>query len=1006
MSYITSTVYYTVTVGSGAYPSPLTITASGAVEPTGIGAPGVYSGLAGNSVANYGTIDGGAGIETLPGGFGVDLSAGTLTNNQGAYINGGSGFYNGGDGVYLHGGTLTNYGTIDGGSVDYVFGSISGAGVDLRAGTLINNGAINAGSNTFFGAFAAYLSGGTLINNGSIVGAGGHYNFGGGVYLNGGVLTTSGSISGGVYGGPLGNGGFAVQFGSAASTMTVDPGATFQGAINGFAPGDTIDITGLTPAQVASYFNPGAYTLTTADEGTLQFASRYIGEYFTFNADLSGTGTDITLATGSGISTILQSTVTLGSQYNPSPLTITATGGVYPFTGGATGVLSNISGNSLTNHGAIQGGAGYYGGGSGGVGVNFTTVGMLTNTGSITGGTGGGSNSVSGGQGGASVYLTRATLTNSGSITGGTGGTGVGGGAGGVGVALSFTATLTNSGSITGGIGGGVNPSYTGSGGQGGAGVYLNGRTLTTSGTISGGLGGLGTFNGAAGDAVQFGSVASTLIVEPGAVFNGLVAADASVKDVLELSGTQAGGTPITLGTQFTGFSTLTFASGAAWTVDAIAGAASSSPGLAIVGFTMSDTIDVTNLTPAQVAADFNSTTHVLTAAGDGTLHFIGPPSLSGDYFLFSSDGSTGTDVTLATGPINTTLLYTVTLGSTAFPSPLTITSTGVVAPAVAGATAVVSNHSGNSLTNNGAIDGGAGSNGTTGGAGGAGVNLLAGTLTNSGSITGGTGGAGTTTGGHGSAGVFLNGGTLITSGTISGGAGGTGTTTGAAGDAVQFGTVASTFIVDPGAVFNDKVVANASVHDVLELSGTQLGGTAITLGTEFTNFSTLDFAAAAAWTAEANVFDLTHHPLSIDGFGTSDTLDITNLKDTTGVTTSFDTTTDLLTITKGATTLHLQFDSAFSGEHFVLTANGSGTDVSLATGAGATLAASGHDITNFVGYEHRALTGDQFTLGGHGFISGLTLHTDPALLALGDHGFSANALTDHGVAHASAMLR
>jgi hypothetical protein len=1036
MSYINSTVYYTVTVGSAAFPSPLTISTNGAVEPTTVGATALYSGVAGNSVTNYGTLDGGAGEGKVDGGFGVDLSAGTLTNDQGAYINGGSGYYYGGDGVNLHGGTLTNYGTIDGGSVAHVFSSISGAGVDLSAGTLINNGAINAGSNTFYGAFAAYLSGGTLINNGSIGGAGGHYHYGGGVYLNGGALTTSGSISGGVSGGVQGNGGVAVQFGSAASTMTVDPGATFQGGISGFASGDTIDMTGLTPAQVASYFNPGTYTLTTADEGTLQFTERYIGQYFTFNADPSGTGTDITLATGSGISTILTSTVTLGSTYNPSPLTITATGGVYPFTGGATGVYSNISGNSLTNHGAIQGGTGYYGGGIGGEGVNFTKVGMLTNTGSITGGTGGGSNSGSGGQGGASVNLTRATLTNSGSITGGTGGAGVGGGAGGVGVALSITATLTNSGSITGGTGGGINPSYTGTGGQGGAGVYLDGRTLTTSGTISGGQGGLGTtVNGAAGDAVQFGSVASTLIVEPGAVFNGLVAADASVKDVLELSGTQAGGTPITLGTQFTGFSTLTFASGAQWTVDASTGAAPSS-GLTINGFTMSDTIDVTNLTPTQVVADFNSVTHVITTAGDGTLHFT---AISGDYFVFSSDGGTGTDITLATGPITTTLLYTVTLGSAGFPSPLTITNTGVVSPTVAGATGVFSNSLNNSLTNSGAIHGGAGSNSsvggiggvgvnfkagttltntssitggtggsgssTTGGAGGSGVNLLAGTLTNSGSITGGTGGAGTTTGGHGGAGVFLNGGMLITSGTISDGAGGTGTTTGAAGDAVQFGAVASTLIVDPNAVFNGEVVANAnaSVHDMLEFSGTQNAGTAITLGTQFINFSTLDFAAGAAWTADANVFDLTQHPLSIDGFGSNDTLDITNLKDT-GVTTSF--INDTLTITKGATTINLKFDSAFSGEHFVLTPNGNGTDVSLQSGAAATLAALGHDITNFVGDNHGALMSDRFTLSAHAFGSGPMLYTDPALVALGGHGFSANAFTDHGIAHASVMLK
>jgi len=1028
MSYINSTIYYTVTVGSAAYPSPLTISPNGAVEPTTVGATALFSGVAGNSVMNYGSIDGGAGIGKVEGGVGVNLSAGTLTNNAGAYINGGSGYYNGGNGVYLHGGTLTNYGTINGGSVADVFSSISGSGVDLSAGTLINNGAINAGSNTFYGAFGAYLNGGKLINNGSIGGAGGHYHYGGGVYLNGGALTTSGLISGGVSGGPGGKGAVALQFGTAASTMTVDPGATFQGGISGFASGDTIDITGLTPTQVASYFNPDTYTLTTADEGTLQFTERYIGQYFTFNADPSGTGTDITLATGSGISTILSSTVTLGSQYHPSPLTITATGGVYPIYGGATGVLSKISGNSLTNHGTIQGGAGYYGAGSGGLGVNFTKVGMLTNTGSITGGTGGGSYSASGGQGGASVNIKGATLTNSGSITGGTGGTGAGGGAGGVGVIFQG-ASLTNSGSITGGMGGGVDPTYTGTGGQGGAGVSFNGRTLTTSGIISGGQGGVGTVNGAAGDAVQFGSAASTLIVEPGAVFNGLVAADATVKDVLELSGTQAGGTPITLGTQFTGFSTLDFASGAAWTVDASTGAAPSS-GLTITGFTTSDTIDVTNLAPAQALVDFNFKTNVLTAPGDGTLHFSG---MSGDYPVFSVDGSAGTDITFATGPITATLIYAVTLGSTAFPSPLTITATGGVAPAAAGATGVLSSIAGNSLTNHGAIHGGAGSNGSAGGnggtglsftngmvtntgsitgggggtsttaavggTGGVGVKLLSGsTLTSSGSIAGGNGGAGSTTGGTGGAGVLLNGGTLTTSGTISDGAGGSGATVGAAGDAVQFGAVASTLVVDPGAVFNGHVVAN-NVHDVLELSGTQAGGTAITLGTQFTNFSTLDFAAGATGTVDATKSDLTAHTLNIDGFTPNDTLDITNLA-ATGATLNFNASSHELTITKGTTTINLQFDSAFTGDHFVLNANGSGANLTLVTGAEPTLAASGHDIMNFVGDAQRASMGDRFMFSTHGFGSGPMLQTDPALAALTGHGFSANAFTDHGFAH------
>jgi hypothetical protein len=249
---------------------------------------------------------------------------------------------------------------------------------------------------------------------------------------------------------------------------------------------------------------------------------------------------------------------------------------------------------------------------------------------------------------------------------------------------------------------------------------------------------------------------------------------------------------------------------------------------------------------------------------------------------------------------------------------------------------------------------------------GGFGVNLTAGTVTNTGSISGGTGGTSSSTqGGHGGAGVDLNGGTLITSGTISGGVGGAGTSVGASGDAVQFGTATSTLIVDPGAVFNGQVVGNASVHDVLELSGTQVGGTAITLGTQFTNFSMLEFAPGATGTVDATVADLTSHPLSVQGsiagFGLGDTLDITNLVHS-GTTYNFDAATEILSITKGATMIQLGFDSAFTGEHFVLASNGhGGTDVTLQTGAA----------------------------------------SEPMAL----HGFSSHAFTDHGLAHDASVM-
>jgi hypothetical protein len=315
----------------------------------------------------------------------------------------------------------------------------------------------------------------------------------------------------------------------------------------------------------------------------------------------------------------------------------------------------------------------------------------------------------------------------------------------------------------------------------------------------------------------------------------------------------------------------------------------------------------------------------------------------------------------------------------------------------------------GTTLGNSGEISGGDGGSGSSGagGAGAAGVNLLTGTLTNTGSIAGGAGGAGSAIGGDGGAGVFLNGGMLVTSGTLAGGAGGSGTSAGAAGDAVTFGTASSILVVDPGAQFDGQVVA-ANSRDVLELAGIQSGGTPISLGTQFTGFSTLEFDPGALWTVEANVADLTLHPLTIDGFVNGDKLDITDLAKP-GATLSFNTTTEVLTLTNGATTINLQFNSAFAGRNFVLNADGhGGTNVRLQPGAGATLTALSHDGMNFVSDEHRALLGEQWMsmFGTHSVGSGLTQPTDPALLAFGGHGGSANVFSDHGIAHASVIVR
>ena len=249
---------------------------------------------------------------------------------------------------------------------------------------------------------------------------------------------------------------------------------------------------------------------------------------------------------------------------------ITGGGGYNGYPGGA-GV--SLSGGHVANAGTITGGAGYSSPSSpGGVGLSQAS-GATSNTGLIIGGIGGGYGSGVGeangaGAGGSGVALGGGTLSNAGTIIGGQGGSGYGayvtGGAGGVGAAVSG-GVLTNTGLIEGGIGGigqkgfpnntyagggiggvgvaldsgarlvdsGAIVGGTGSGvqygGDGGTGAVIDGGTLIVSGTLAGGMGGVGqNSTGNMGDAVQFGALAGTLVVDPGAVFKGDIVANAA----------------------------------------------------------------------------------------------------------------------------------------------------------------------------------------------------------------------------------------------------------------------------------------------------------------------------------------------------------------------------------------------------------------------------------------------------------------------------------------------
>jgi hypothetical protein len=224
---------------------------------------------------------------------------------------------------------------------------------------------------------------------------------------------------------------------------------------------------------------------------------------------------------------------------------------------GAAGVDIQ-SGASLLNAGLITGGQGGYSAQysqGGGNGIDLSG-GMITNTGTVLGGAAGGSSNASPGNGGAGIAMSGGTLTNSGVVFGGAGGFSSifdAGYSAGPGLVITGGSAIV-SGTIEGGGASALAVDRVG-----GAGVYLDGGTLTTTAMISGGSGG-------EPDAVAFGSKPSTLILQAGASFVGLVAAEAGHGDQLVLGGDDTG-TIAGLGFEFTGFAGIQEDAGATWTL-------------------------------------------------------------------------------------------------------------------------------------------------------------------------------------------------------------------------------------------------------------------------------------------------------------------------------------------------------------------------------------------------------------------------------------------------------
>ena len=518
-------------------------------------------------------------------------------------------------------------------------------------------------------------------------------------------------------------------------------------------------------------------------------------------------------------------------------------------TGGSGGAGGNAGAGSGVSVGTGQSGGAGGAGGIGGVGVELLSASLVDN-GAITGGTGGaggsgghgGSGSIvgiehkGGGTGGTGVIgtaLVGGTVTNDGTIAGGSGGgAGRGGdggftngssgangadGAGGTGIDLTG-GSLTNDGVVVGGAGGGTS-------GAGGVGIrFHDGGTVTNAGSIGGGSGAGGT-----ADAITFGTGASRLIADPGAVFTGNVIADATFGNVLELaSGNAAGVLNWGVGTAYQGFNAINVDPGATW---------------ALTG-TIAGGISLTN----------NGT----IGGGSGATGNNG----SGGMFAGAGDaGGTGmAGVNLAASSVTNTGAITGGRGGAGGDGGNGSTVGGNGGNGGDGGNGI--DLTGGSLDNDGIVAGGNGGGGGTGGTGSlegaggrggngdAGVYVTGGRLTNTGTILGGNGapgGSGLLAGfdGAGGAGVrFQSGGTLTNAGFIGGGTG-----VGGAADSVYFGNGPSRLIVDPGAGFNGAVVADAADSNTLELASAATAGTISALDTSVTGFDQITVDLGAAWT-------------------------------------------------------------------------------------------------------------------------------------------------------------
>ena len=576
--------------------------ASGTITANASNHAAIYVTGAAGGVVNAGLIN---ALSMLQGGSvtnqagGIIATIGTIT---GVFINGASsevvnaGSIGGGGGVgLLVGGYVTN-------AVTGVITATQGAGVAISGGaaTVMNSGKIISNGGTAVGV--GVNAGGVVGNaaSGTIVGATG-IHFGGGA----GTLVDAGTVTG--------TAGVAVSFSPGfTNQLIVDPGAVFNGSVNG---GNLVGATVVSTMELASSASAG--TLTGLGSQHVHFANITIdsGAAWTLASAALGAGYTIIDAGRLTNAGSLGSTVMLaaGAQLTNAPGAIISASSV-----AVTGATSG----QVVNQGTIVG----VGGVEVGAGSTVTNAaGALITAGTMNGVEiiGGGSLFNAGSIGNAGIDFSAVYFHGSGTLYNAATGTitatyrdiDVFGGSGTVvnlGLLTSSNTAqsaiaLENGGGITNAAGGTILAAYHD--------IYIKGGgTVLNAGMIA----------ATGANTIAVGMLAGNtnrLIVAPGAAFVGNVdggnTIGATATSYLELASAGSTGTLSGLGTQFIDFAQVTLDAGAKWDVQGAVPSGETiqlangaylqlaNPGSvagSVVNFAAGETIDLKGVNPSSVS--------------------------------------------------------------------------------------------------------------------------------------------------------------------------------------------------------------------------------------------------------------------------------------------------------------------------------------------------------------------------------------------------------------------